>query len=62
VWSKTGTDAGVRADVGLIEAPRGVVAYAVICNWDPGTDAPRDAVLHAMRAIGSHIRAAHAQP
>jgi beta-lactamase class A len=57
VWCKTGTDAGVRADVGLVEGPRALVAYAVICNWDPATDTPRDAVLDAMRGIGTHLRA-----
>ncbi len=34
LWNKTGTDSGVRADVGLVRAAGRSVAYAVICNWD----------------------------
>src|SRR5690606_37577890 len=34
LWHKTGTDAGVRADVGLVAGER-TVAYAVLCGWDP---------------------------
>lgn len=56
VWSKTGTDTGVRADVGLVTGPRGTVAYAAICTWDEAEGDRRDAVLAAMRAIGEVVR------
>lgn len=57
VWNKTGTDVGVRADVGLVMAGDRAVAYAVLCNWDPAAlSDPRDEVLHTMRDIGEAIR------
>lgn len=55
VLSKTGTDDGVRADVGLVEGPAGAVSYAVLAEWDPAVDA-RDEVLATMRAIGLRLR------
>jgi beta-lactamase class A len=61
VWSKTGTDAGVRADVGAIDLEGRALAYAALCNWDPLADPdPRDAVLLAMRGIGASLRSAGA--
>jgi beta-lactamase class A len=57
LWNKTGTDAGVRADVGLAEIGGEAIAFAVLCNWRPGAAPdPRDAVLAAMRQIGEAIR------
>ena len=57
VWSKTGTDSGVRADVGAIDRGSQTLAYAVICNWSPlAHPDPRDAVLLAMRRIGESLR------
>lgn len=58
VWNKTGTDAGVRADIGVVEGPSGAFAYAVVCNWDAESDGPRDSVLRAMRDIGGVLRSA----
>lgn len=57
VINKTGTDAGVRADVAVASGPRRTVVYACIANWsaDVGTDAGR--VLDAMGAIGRALRA-----
>jgi beta-lactamase class A len=52
---KTGTDAGVRADAGLLTGPGGGVAYAVLARWIEGDR--RDAVLAAMRAVGEALRA-----
>ena len=49
VWSKTGTDDGVRAEVGLLEAAGRRAAYAVICRFE-GEVAP---VLGQMRAYGT---------
>ncbi len=51
---KTGTDAGVRADVGLVGGPARTVAYAVLAEFD---DAERDAALDAMREWGRAVRA-----
>jgi beta-lactamase class A len=57
VWNKTGTDGGVRADVGAIDLAGRTLAYAVLCNWDPRADPdPRDDVLLAMRGIGASLR------
>ncbi len=58
LWHKTGTDPGVRADVGVLRSASTVVSYAVIGNW-PVTDtsaSTRRAVLSAMRRIGEDIR------
>jgi beta-lactamase class A len=58
LWNKTGTDRGVRADVGLVRGPHGSVAYAAICTWDDsGAALPRRQVLTGMRAVGERIRA-----
>jgi beta-lactamase class A len=58
--SKTGSDHGVRADVGLLASGERVSAYAVVARWEPqGADDPRrDAVIAAMRAVGRRL--AHA--
>jgi len=57
LWNKTGTDAGVRADVGAIDRGGRTLAYAVLCNWSPLADPdPRDDVLAAMRGIGALLR------
>jgi beta-lactamase class A len=53
--NKTGTDSGVRADVGVVRGPTGSVSYAVIANWDPRTGDRRDEVLERMHAIGSAV-------
>lgn len=49
---KTGTDAGVRADVGLLRGPLRSVSYAVLAEFD---DARRDDVLASMRQWGGRI-------
>lgn len=52
--NKTGTDDGIRADVGYLRGER-PLAYAVLANWDPGAgDATAD-VLTGMRRIGAEI-------
>lgn len=51
VWSKTGTDHGVRAEVGLLDVGGRQAAYAVICRFD-GEVVP---VLTQMRAYGTLI-------
>lgn len=54
--NKTGTDDGVRADVGLVEVAGTTYAYAVICRWEASPDDPvRDHVLAAMRSLGTML-------
>ncbi|MBA2948059.1 serine hydrolase [Streptomyces himalayensis] len=53
--NKTGTDAGVRADVGFVDGPEGSFAYAVVANWPENGRDPRDLVLTAMRRIGEGL-------
>ncbi|WP_433383513.1 serine hydrolase [Actinoplanes sp. CA-142083] len=48
VRNKTGTDDGVRADVGY----RGDLTYAVLANWDPAAGDATAEVMDGMRAIG----------
>lgn len=58
LWHKTGTDDGVRADVGAVASRGAVVSYAVLCNW-PVTDVraqTRRAVLSTMNRIGEEIQ------
>lgn len=56
VAAKTGTDDGVRADVGVLTGPRAAVAYAAIGTWSPSGPDRRDDVLAALRDIGSALR------
>lgn len=53
--NKTGTDSSVRADVGLVSASGRTVAYAVLANWNRGTD-ERDEALARMRQVGLDLR------
>ncbi len=53
--NKTGTDEGVRADVGVVTGPAGPVSYAVLANWPPEV-ATVGEVLATMRALGDAIR------
>jgi beta-lactamase class A len=58
IWNKTGTDAGVRADVGLVRSHGRAVSYAVICAWEEaGGHAARQSVLDGMRAVGHEVLA-----
>lgn len=53
LWHKTGTDAGTRADVGLLTGPHSTISYAVIASWDPaGQPDHLDSVLTGMHMIG----------
>jgi len=53
VANKTGTDGGIRAEVGVLTGPGAIIAYAVIANWTegPGTDS-RQLVLGRQRQVG----------
>jgi beta-lactamase class A len=54
LWHKTGTDAGTRADVGLLTGPHSTISYAAIASWDPaGQPDLLDSVLSSMHMIGS---------
>ena len=50
--NKTGTNDGVRADVGHVTGPNGAIAYAALANFAPCDPALLDAALTAMRQIG----------
>ena len=52
VQNKTGTDIGVRADVGHVTGPDGAISYAVLANFAPSDPALPETVLTAMREIG----------
>lgn len=58
IRNKTGSDPGVRADVGTIGGATGWYSYAVIANWDAPNAERRDAVLSAMNGIGALLRTA----
>lgn len=50
---KTGTDTGIRAEVGLLRGSHRTVAYAVLAEFE---DADRDEALAQLRDWGSRIR------
>lgn len=50
--NKTGTDAGVRSEVGLLRGPRRGVAYAVSVQFADRSMAARLRALEAMRTVG----------
>ena len=50
--NKTGTDGGVRTEVGVLRGPRAGVAYAVSVQFDDTMLTSRLAVLDAMRQVG----------
>ena len=59
VVNKTGTDAGIRVDVGVVVGPDRTLAYAYLAHWDPALD--HDGALTAlaveeMRAFGAGLR------
>jgi beta-lactamase class A len=56
IRNKTGTDVGVRADVGTVGRETVWFSYAVIANWDASDDDLRDAALSGMNAIGAMLR------
>lgn len=56
VRNKTGTNAEVRADVGVVQGRRSDAAYAVIANGTMSHGPDRDTVLATMRAIGEILR------
>jgi beta-lactamase class A len=51
----TGSDVGVRAEVGALRGSRAAVSYAVTVVFDDDTMARRLAVLAAMRTVGEEL-------
>ena len=54
---KTGTDDGVRCDVGVVIGPWRTVAYAVLADWDPAGPDRLPEVLAGDAAVGDELRA-----
>ena len=60
LWNKTGTDAGVRADVGTLTVDGHTVSWAAIANWEPAVGTSLEhltvwSVLRGMRRVGDHV-------
>ncbi|WBU37187.1 serine hydrolase [Homoserinibacter sp. YIM 151385] len=53
--NKTGTDAGVRAEAGVVRGPRAAVAYAVTVQFNDSGLPARLRVLDALRTIGTDL-------
>lgn len=53
--NKTGTDAGVRAEVGVLRGPRAAVAYAVSVQFTDSGLPARLRVVDALRTVGLDI-------
>jgi beta-lactamase class A len=58
LWNKTGTNDGVRCDVGVVRQEYESVTYAVLANWNPlgPSDPVRDEALAGMNRIGHLVR------
>jgi len=50
--NKTGSDAGVRSEAGVLRGPRGGLAYAVSVHFDDRDLATRLRVMDALRTLG----------
>ncbi|WP_353828756.1 serine hydrolase [Agromyces sp. SYSU T0242] len=55
LMNKTGTDGGVRSEVGVLRGPRASVAYAVSMYYSDTRLASRLAVLDGMRMVGADL-------
>jgi len=55
VFNKTGHDAGVRADAGVVRGPRAGVTYAVAASFSDTELSVRLAVHEALRTIGADL-------
>ena len=55
LFNKTGSDAGVRAEAGLLRSPLGSASYAVIASWTP-SQPPPVGLLDAMGGVGAALR------
>ena len=54
LWNKTGTDGGIRADMGVIWTDADAVAYAAIATWVPGEETVNAPFEH-MHALGEKL-------
>jgi len=54
LWSKTGSDNGVRADMGAVWGDSDMAAYAAIATWGPGVDGLADA-FDRMHGVGAQL-------
>lgn len=54
LWSKTGTDTGIRADMGVAWNQSDSLSYAAIVTWMPGDDVA-DVPFELMHALGSRL-------
>jgi beta-lactamase class A len=55
LMNKTGADAGVRSEVGVLRGPRAGVAYVVSTSFDDRELSARLGVLDGMRAVGRDL-------
>ncbi|MCC6376151.1 MAG: serine hydrolase [Microbacteriaceae bacterium] len=55
LMNKTGTDVGVRSEIGILKGPRTTVAYAVTVNFSDETMGARLRVLEALKIVGLDI-------
>jgi len=53
--NKTGTDDGVRAEIGALRGRRAAVSYAVTVQFDDATLATRLSVLEGLRTVGADL-------
>lgn len=53
--NKTGTDAGVRVDMGAATLDGRTVAWAAIANWDPGRGDRAPEVMRGLRELGDAV-------
>lgn len=56
LWSKTGTDRHVRADMGVVWSEGDAVAYAALATWEPDDDVSGEPFAR-MHAIGASLAA-----
>lgn len=56
LWSKTGSDDGVRADMGVAWSRDDAAAYAALATWEPGDDIG-DEPFERMHAVGRALAA-----
>jgi len=56
LWSKTGTDTGIRADMGVAWNTTEAISYAAIATWEAADDV-RDLPFESMHALGLRLAA-----
>jgi beta-lactamase class A len=56
VRNKTGSDPGVKADVGTVGCATARLSYAAIANWDASSRDLRDAALAGMNEVGTVLK------